>query len=91
MQIPSEVLEKQEPQFCTKINPRDPYTSMIVGHSCRLVMGPGRRGDMYGVVAMVPDGMFHRQCIVQATLTSTRKNERGPQSSTIMGIRRKHE
>ncbi|KAJ5536257.1 hypothetical protein N7513_009443 [Penicillium frequentans] len=55
LMIPSEVLEEQEPQFCTKINPRDPYTSMIVGHSCRLVMGPGRRGDMYGVVAMVPD------------------------------------
>ncbi|KAL4735881.1 hypothetical protein BDV11DRAFT_211656 [Aspergillus similis] len=54
-QIPSKVLEENEPEFCKRIHPRDPYTSMIVAHDCRLVMGPGRQGEMMGIVAMVPD------------------------------------
>jgi salicylate hydroxylase len=29
---------------------------MVVAHNCRLIMGPGRQGDVYGIVAMVPDG-----------------------------------
>ncbi|KAL4804540.1 hypothetical protein BDV18DRAFT_153033 [Aspergillus unguis] len=53
--IPSEVLEANEPEFCKRINPRDPYTSIVVAHDCRLVMGPGRQGEMIGIVAMVPD------------------------------------
>lgn len=55
-QIPSETLEKEEPEFCSKINPREPFTSMMVAHNCRLVMGPGRQGEVYGIVALVPDG-----------------------------------
>lgn len=55
-QIASETLEKEEPEFCSKINPRAPFTSMMVAHNCRLIMGPGRQGDVYGIVAMVPDG-----------------------------------
>lgn len=54
--IPSEVLEREEPEFCSKINPRDPFTSMMVANKCRLVMGPGRYGEVYGIVALVPDG-----------------------------------
>ncbi|KAL4998521.1 hypothetical protein BDV10DRAFT_70500 [Aspergillus recurvatus] len=53
--IPSDVLEEQEPEFCSKINPRSPFTSMIVAHDCRLIMGPGRKGEVFGVVALVPD------------------------------------
>jgi salicylate hydroxylase len=49
-------LEKEEPEFCSKINPRDPFTSMMVAQNCRLVMGPGRQGEVYGIVALVPDG-----------------------------------
>ncbi|PWY65408.1 FAD/NAD(P)-binding domain-containing protein [Aspergillus eucalypticola CBS 122712] len=55
LMIPSAVLEEEEPQFCSRINPRHSYTSMIVAHNCRLVMGPGRQGDVYAVTALVPD------------------------------------
>ncbi|KAJ5974966.1 hypothetical protein N7481_008673 [Penicillium waksmanii] len=55
LMIPSEVLEKEAPEFCSKINPRDPFTSMMVAQNCRLVMGPGRQGEVYGIVALVPD------------------------------------
>ncbi|KAL4742457.1 hypothetical protein BDV11DRAFT_20339 [Aspergillus similis] len=54
-QIPSDVLEEQEPDFCSKINPRSPFTSMMVAHDCRLIMGPGRQGEVFGIVALVPD------------------------------------
>ncbi|KAJ5698061.1 hypothetical protein N7462_000066 [Penicillium macrosclerotiorum] len=55
LMIPTEVLEKEVPEFCAKINPRDPFTSMIVAQNCRLVMGPGRQGEVFGIVALVPD------------------------------------
>jgi hypothetical protein len=29
---------------------------MMVAQNCRLVMGPGRNGEVYGIVALVPDG-----------------------------------
>ncbi|KAL4912252.1 hypothetical protein BDW62DRAFT_215174 [Aspergillus aurantiobrunneus] len=54
-QIPSDVLEEKEPEFCKKINARSPFTSMMVAHNCRLVMGPGRQGELFGIVALVPD------------------------------------
>ncbi|KAE8312815.1 hypothetical protein BDV41DRAFT_564752 [Aspergillus transmontanensis] len=44
-----------EKEFCDKINPRAPFTSMVVAHDCRLIMGPGREGDVFGIVALVPD------------------------------------
>ncbi|KAJ5757259.1 uncharacterized protein N7511_007441 [Penicillium nucicola] len=56
LMMPTEILEKQEPEFCAHINPREPFTSMIVAHNCRLIMGPGRQGEVYGIVALVPDG-----------------------------------
>lgn len=31
---------------------------MIVAHDRRLIMGPGRQGEVYGIVALVPDGMY---------------------------------
>ncbi|KAL4953769.1 hypothetical protein BDW69DRAFT_194568 [Aspergillus filifer] len=46
---------EKELEFCTRINPRSPFTSMMVAHNCRLVMGPGRQGDVFGIVALVPD------------------------------------
>ncbi|KAL4883528.1 hypothetical protein BJY04DRAFT_216352 [Aspergillus karnatakaensis] len=55
LMIPSETLEKEEEEFCSKINPRSPFTSMVVAHNCRLVMGPGRHGEVFGIVALVPD------------------------------------
>ncbi|KAL4968216.1 uncharacterized protein BDV14DRAFT_196999 [Aspergillus stella-maris] len=55
LMIPANVLEEREPEFCSRINPRIPFTSMMVAHNCRLIMGPGRQGDVFGIVALVPD------------------------------------
>ena len=38
------------------LNPRDSCTTMVMGHDCRLIMGPARNGEVYSIVAMVPDG-----------------------------------
>ncbi|KAJ5340078.1 hypothetical protein N7452_006806 [Penicillium brevicompactum] len=59
LMVPTEVLEREEPEFCSKINPREPFTSMIVAHNCRLIMGPGRQGEVYGIVALVPDDQMN--------------------------------
>lgn len=34
-------------------------TSMIMGGDRRVIMGPGRGGKLYGIVALVPDGKLH--------------------------------
>lgn len=84
--IPSEVLEREEPEFCSKINPRDPFTSMIVANSCRLVMGPGRDGEVYGIVALVPDGESRTFPISKySNADILRTNERGSKCKAIMG------
>ncbi|KXJ86476.1 hypothetical protein Micbo1qcDRAFT_219530 [Microdochium bolleyi] len=38
---------------------KDPVTTMIVGPDKRIIMGPGRDGELYGVVALVPDVSLH--------------------------------
>ncbi len=53
--VPSDTLEKEAPEFCEKIDPGAPFTSMVFAHSCRLVMGPAREGSVYSVVGLVPD------------------------------------
>ncbi|KAJ5531910.1 hypothetical protein N7494_008462 [Penicillium frequentans] len=55
LMIPTNTFEKYEPDFCSKINPRDPLTSMIVAHDCRLIMGPGKQGEVHGAVALMPN------------------------------------
>ncbi|KAJ5636523.1 uncharacterized protein N7484_009836 [Penicillium longicatenatum] len=45
LMIPSDILEGKEPQFCAKINLRDPFTSMIVAHDCHMIIGPRRQGE----------------------------------------------
>ncbi|KAL3434826.1 hypothetical protein BDV09DRAFT_195523 [Aspergillus tetrazonus] len=57
LMIPSDVLEEQEPEFCSKINPRSPFTSMMVAHDCRLIMSPGRQGEVFGIVALSAERM----------------------------------
>ncbi|RSL91768.1 hypothetical protein CEP51_000100 [Fusarium floridanum] len=37
------------------LDPSDPSTAMIMGHDRRVIMGPGRGGKLYGIVALVPD------------------------------------
>ncbi|CRG92016.1 hypothetical protein PISL3812_09070 [Talaromyces islandicus] len=53
--IPTSTLEEHEKEFCKKIDPRAPYTSMIVAHESRLIMGPGRQGEVYAIVGLCPD------------------------------------
>lgn len=55
LMIPTERLKEQTPEFCKKIDPRQPYTSMMMAHNCRLIMGPAREGTVYGIVGLVPD------------------------------------
>lgn len=53
-------LEKSK-NFTEFIKPREPATTMVVGHDRRIIMGPGRNGTVYGVVALVPDEHMHEQ------------------------------
>lgn len=59
--IPTDVLEQQAPDFCAKINPRKPFTSMVMAHDCRLIMGPAREGSVYSVVGLVPDDRMNEE------------------------------
>ncbi|SPO01420.1 related to salicylate 1-monooxygenase [Cephalotrichum gorgonifer] len=36
-----------------------PVTTMVVGHDRRVIMGPGRGGKVFGIVALVPDENMH--------------------------------
>ncbi|KAK0385733.1 hypothetical protein NLU13_6910 [Sarocladium strictum] len=42
--VPNEVLD-----------PASPVTTMVVGADRRVIMGPGRNGNVFGIVALVPD------------------------------------
>ncbi|KAK8232708.1 hypothetical protein HDK77DRAFT_44726 [Phyllosticta capitalensis] len=53
LMMPIEKLQGSE--FATKINPAEPFTSMMMGHDRRLVMGPCRGTEDYAIVALVPD------------------------------------
>lgn len=55
LMMPSQVLEQRVPHFTTKINPRESFTSMIMAHDCRMIMGPARQGELYSIVGLVPD------------------------------------
>lgn len=57
--IPTETLERDTPDFCAKMDPRQPFTSMVMAHDCRLIMGPAREGSVYSVVGLVPDDRIH--------------------------------
>jgi salicylate hydroxylase len=54
MMIDTALLEA-EPEITSFMNPREPVTTMVVGHDRRLIMGPARNGEVYSIVAMVPD------------------------------------
>ena len=34
------------------LDPRDSCTTMVMGHECRLIMGPARNGEIYSIVAI---------------------------------------
>ncbi|KAL3464920.1 hypothetical protein BJX64DRAFT_286107 [Aspergillus heterothallicus] len=52
--IPMQHME-QATNFTRYINPRDEFTTMVLCHDHRLVMGPVRHGESYSVVALTPD------------------------------------
>jgi salicylate hydroxylase len=55
LMMPSDDIEQRAPTFFSQVRPQDPYTSMIMAHDCRLIMGPARNGKLYSVVGLVPD------------------------------------
>ncbi|KAL2859498.1 hypothetical protein BJX68DRAFT_261929 [Aspergillus pseudodeflectus] len=54
MMIPTDHLER-EADFTKVIDPRKGCTTMVIGRSSRLIMGPARNGTIYSIVALVPD------------------------------------
>jgi salicylate hydroxylase len=69
--IPTEKLERETPKFCAKINPRQPFTSMMMAHSCRLIMGPARESSMYSIVGLVPDDRMNEDVDSKQSWVST--------------------
>ncbi|OWY46930.1 FAD binding-like protein [Alternaria alternata] len=55
LMLPTAILNERAPQFSANIKPEQPYTSMIMAHSCRLIMGPARDAKLYSIVGLVPD------------------------------------
>lgn len=53
--VPYADLKARAPEFCEALDPTAPYTSMMLAHSCRLIMSPARGGDLFGIVGLVPD------------------------------------
>lgn len=43
----------------TTFDPANSVTTMIMGRDRRIIMGPGRGGEMLGLVGMVPDGKMN--------------------------------
>jgi salicylate hydroxylase len=55
MMLSTKTIEREAPQFSGSIRPADPYTSIVMAHTCRLIMGPARGGELYSIVGLVPD------------------------------------
>lgn len=47
-------LENEE-TFREIIDPRQSFTAIVMGYDRRMIMGPARNGEVYSMVAMVPD------------------------------------
>ncbi|KAI1338942.1 FAD/NAD(P)-binding domain-containing protein [Xylariaceae sp. FL0016] len=43
------------------VDRNDPSTTMIMGHEKRVIMGPGRGGKVFGIVALVPDEKMNEE------------------------------
>src|SRR5690242_14349008 len=61
LMLPMKVLRERAPQFIENIRPEEPYTSMIMAHSCRLIMGPARDAQLYSIVGLVPDERMNEE------------------------------
>lgn len=60
--IPMDELANNQ-TFADVLNPRESFTTMVLGHDKRLIMGPARSASMYSIVAMVPDETMHESSI----------------------------
>ena len=69
--IPTETLERETPEFCAKMDPRKPFTTMMMAHSCRLIMGPAREGSVYSIVGLVPDDRINEDVDSKQSWVST--------------------
>ncbi|KAJ4984579.1 hypothetical protein SVAN01_09901 [Stagonosporopsis vannaccii] len=70
LMLPTKVLKERAPLFTENIRPEEPYTSMIMAHSCRLIMGPARDAKLYSIVGLVPDErMNEKQDTTQSWVT----------------------
>jgi len=70
------------------LDPREPVTTMVMGHNVRLIMGPARNGELFSIVAMVPDSKLH-QFPAQYSLTKDTYSDDGS-SGNIMDNRGEH-
>ncbi len=55
LQIPKDRL-LDIPHVSSMMTDTEIWTTMLLGHSCRVVMGPCRGGELLSIVALVPDG-----------------------------------
>jgi salicylate hydroxylase len=69
--LPTEKLQREMPEFCKRIDPTQPYTSMMVAHSCRLIMGPAREGSIFSIVGLVPDDQMNEDADSKQSWVST--------------------
>lgn len=69
--IPTEKLERETPEFCKKMDPRQPFTSMMMAHDCRLIMGPAREGSVWSIVGLVPDARMNEDADSKQSWVST--------------------
>lgn len=59
LMLPTRIINERASQFAAHIKPEEPYTSMVMAHCCRLIMGPARDARLYSVVGLVPDEQLH--------------------------------
>ena len=55
LMMSTENLKERAPSFTSQIDPEESFTSMMMAHDCRLIMGPARSGKLFSVVGLVPD------------------------------------
>ena len=56
-QIPKEKL-LDIPHVSAMMTDKDPWTTMLLGRDCRVVMGPCREQQLLSIVALVPDSQY---------------------------------
>ncbi|SMY25025.1 unnamed protein product [Zymoseptoria tritici ST99CH_1A5] len=78
--LPTEQLEKEAPDFCFKIHSREPYTSMLFAHDCRLISGPARDASVYSIVGLVPDERMNEDADGKQSWRSTGDLDKALQS-----------